>query len=115
MEDQEKIQINIRMERDLIAAAKKEAKRRRKSSVFGRKYSVVDTPSGLAPDNPTKGKSRRASKSEAAARARWASWREASTNCGSFMVTNAWSGVLVRSRRTQKTSLVGALRISIAG
>ncbi len=38
--------------------------------------------------------------------------RAASTNWGSFRVTSAWSGVLVRSRRTVQVSRVGALRMS---
>ena len=37
--------------------------------------------------------------------------RAASTNCGSFIVTSACSGVLVRSRRTVQISRVGALKI----
>ena len=39
--------------------------------------------------------------------------RAASTNCGSFSVTSACSGVLVRSRRTVQTSRLGALKMSI--
>ena len=39
--------------------------------------------------------------------------RAASTNCGSFSVTSACSGVLVRSRRTVQISRVGALKMSI--
>src|ERR671923_311193 len=37
----------------------------------------------------------------------------APTNCGSLRVTSAWSGVLVRSRRTVQNSRLGALKISI--
>jgi hypothetical protein len=44
-----------------------------------------------------------------------ASRRAASTNCGSFSVTSAWSGVFVRSRRTVQTSRVGALKTSMLG
>jgi hypothetical protein len=42
-----------------------------------------------------------------------ASIRAASIICGSFSVTSAWSGVLVRSRRRHDTSRDGAFRISI--
>ena len=42
-----------------------------------------------------------------------ASTRAASTNCASFIVTSACSGVLVRSRRTVQVSRVGALKMSI--
>ncbi len=41
--------------------------------------------------------------------------RAASTNCGSLSVTSAWSGVFVRSRRTQLTSRLGALKVSMLG
>jgi hypothetical protein len=43
---------------------------------------------------------------------RSASTRAVSTNCGSFSVTSACIGVLVRSRRRQATSRFGALRSS---
>ena len=46
-------------------------------------------------------------------RAFCANTRAASTNCGSFIVTNACSGVSVRSRRTVQTSREGALKMSI--
>ena len=39
--------------------------------------------------------------------------RAASTNCGSFSVTSACSGVFVRSRRTVQVSRFGALKMSI--
>ena len=39
--------------------------------------------------------------------------RAASTNCGSFIVTSACSGVFVRSRRTVQFSRMGALKMSI--
>ena len=42
-----------------------------------------------------------------------ASTRAASTNCTSFIVTSACSGVLVRSRRTMQISRVGALNMSM--
>ena len=38
--------------------------------------------------------------------------RAASTNCGSFSVTSAWSGVFVRSRRMVQLSRLGALKSS---
>ena len=41
--------------------------------------------------------------------------RAASTNCGSFSVTSACSGVFVRSRRTVQASRVGALKTSMFG
>jgi len=41
--------------------------------------------------------------------------REASTNCGSFIISSAWSGVLVRSRRTTHDSRDGASRVVIWG
>src|SRR5262249_52037419 len=44
---------------------------------------------------------------------RAAKFRAASTNCGSFSVTSACSGVLVRSRRTAQVSRLGALKMSI--
>ena len=44
---------------------------------------------------------------------RSASTRAASTNCTSFIVTSACSGVLVRSRRTVQDSRVGALKMSM--
>ena len=47
------------------------------------------------------------------ASARSARRRAASTNCGSFSVTSACSGVLVRSRRTVQVSRLGALKMSI--
>ena len=39
--------------------------------------------------------------------------RAASTNWRSLSVTSAWSGVLVRSRRTVQVSRLGALKMSI--
>ena len=54
----------------------------------------------------------RRSRPPLASSASWARARAASTNCGSFSVTRAWSGVLVRSRRTVQTSRLGALKIS---
>ena len=39
----------------------------------------------------------------------------ASTKHGSFIVTNAWSGVLVRMRRTVQVSRLGASKVAIDG
>jgi hypothetical protein len=44
-----------------------------------------------------------------------ARWRAASTNCGSFMVTSACSGVLVGIRFTVQTKLSGASKVAIEG
>ena len=41
--------------------------------------------------------------------------REASTNCGSFMVTKAWSGVFILGRLTVQTSRVGASKSTMLG
>ena len=47
--------------------------------------------------------------------ARSARARAASTNCGSFISTRAWSGVSVRSRRTVHASREGASKAVICG
>ncbi len=51
----------------------------------------------------------------ASRRVRSARPREASTNCGSFKRSRAWSGVLVRSRRTVQASRDGASKVVICG
>ena len=46
---------------------------------------------------------------------RSAAMRAASTNCGSFHSTSAWSGVFVTSRFVVQNSRVGASSVSIVG
>ena len=58
-------------------------------------------------------KSSRASGVGAAWRARSASLRAASTNCGSFIVTRACKGVFDLGRRIQTTSRDGASKVSM--